>query len=204
MFEGSVMPGRWWVVAVCGLGLVGAARPADAPGLPTVPSLPPLGLPVAAEASSFPPGTPVSRPLQPVQFVEAPPPVTAARWPTDAELARVEEVRPLGRAWEALEYLVWWPKGQPLPPLVTTGRGRTPPVVGGPNTVLLVGGAPIDIPDVSGARFTFGYAVDHAETAGLSVTYLFLGSRTSSASVADNGSARGRFVARPIVNAITG
>jgi hypothetical protein len=174
--------------------------------LPTVPpELPPLGLPVAAEADPFPPGTPVSRPLQPVQFVEPPPPpVTAARLPTEAEMIHVEEVRPLGRVWETFEYLVWWPKGQPLPPLVTAGRGLTPPVVGGPSTVLLVGGAPIDTPDVSGARFTFGYAVNEAETVGLALTYLFLGTRTSSASVADNGSTRGQFVARPIVNAVTG
>jgi hypothetical protein len=119
-------------------------------------------------------------------------------------MARVEEVRPIGRAWETLEYLVWWPKGQPLPPLVTSGRGLTPPVVGGPNTVLLVGGAPINTPDVSGARFTFGYAVNESETVGLALTYLFLGSRTSTASVADNGSTRGQYIGRPIVNAVTG
>src|SRR5205807_6649847 len=67
---------------------------------------------------------------------------------------------------------IWWPKGQPLPPLVTAGRGPTPPVFGGPNTVLLIGGSPIDSPDVSGARFTLGTAVNEAETAGLAVTYL--------------------------------
>jgi hypothetical protein len=157
---------------------------------------------------TLPPGTPVSQPLRPVHYVEPPPPVvkenTAARWPSESELVHIEEVRPLGRAWETLEYLVWWPKGHPLPPLVTSGRGLAPPVVGGPNTVLLVGGAPIDTPDVSGARFTFGYALNEAETIGLAVTYLFLGSRTTSAAIADSGSARGRFVGRPIVNAVTG
>ncbi|HVK19014.1 MAG TPA: BBP7 family outer membrane beta-barrel protein [Fimbriiglobus sp.] len=203
------MPGRWSAVVVCILGAVGVGWSADVPVLPAVPhDLPPLGLVVAAESSPFPPGIPVSRPLQPVQFVEPPPPVPVEKvlgsLPTESEMALVEEVRPLGRCWEALEYLVWWPKGQPLPPLVTTGRGLTPPVVGGPNTVLLVGGMPIDTPDVSGARFTFGYAVNTAETAGLAFTYLFLGTRTSSASVARSGSSRGQFVARPIINATTG
>lgn len=205
------MPGRWWVVAVCALGVVGSVRSADSPGLPTTSSLPaslpPLGLPVAAEGVFLPPGIPVSRPLQPVQFVEPQPAVvesTAARFPTEGEMASAEVTRPLGRAWETLEYLVWWPKGQPLPPLVTSGRGLAPPVVGGPSTVLLVGGVPIDTPDISGARFTFGFAVNEAETCGLGVTYLFLGSRTTSATVADSGTARGRFVGRPIVNAVTG
>jgi hypothetical protein len=204
------MPRRWWVAAVCVLGVVGAGRTADGPGATAGPApadLPPLGL-MAAEGVSLPPGTAVSRPLRPVQFVEPPPPVvvenTAARWPTEGEMVSAEMTRPLGRAWETLEYLVWWPKGQPLPPLVTSGRGLNPPVVGGPNTVLLVGGAPIDTPDVSGARFTFGFALNEAETAGLAVTYLFLGSRTTSATVADSGSARGRFVGRPIVNVATG
>ncbi|HET6575184.1 MAG TPA: BBP7 family outer membrane beta-barrel protein [Fimbriiglobus sp.] len=196
------MPGRRWVAVVYVLGVASVGRPADGPGRPPA-DLPPLGLTTASDGMSFPSGTPVSQPLQPVQFVESPPVVTARR-PGETQQVPVEEVRPLGRAWETLEYLVWWPKGQPLPPLVTSGRGRTPPVVGGPSTVLLVGGAPIDTPDVSGARFTLGYAVNETETVGLAVTYLFLGSRTSSATVAGSGSARGRFVGRPIVNAITG
>jgi hypothetical protein len=70
--------------------------------------------------------------------------------------------------------------------------------------VLLIGGAPIDTPDVSGARFSFGFSINETETAGLGVSYMFLGSRTSTASVAESGSTRGRFVSRPIVNAVTG
>ncbi len=213
------MPGRWWVAAVCVLGVASGGVAADPAGLPS-PSIPlgqptrlppadypPLGLP-AADGQTLPSGVPVSRPLQPVQLTESPPPPAASdqtvRLPTEAEMAKSEEVHPLGKGWETLEYLVWWPKGQPLPPLVIAGRGLTPPVVGGPSTVLLVGGAPIDSPDVSGARFTLGTAVNEAETAGLEVTYLFLGTRTSSVSVGDTGSARGRFIARPIVNAVTG
>jgi hypothetical protein len=193
------MPGRW-AAAICVFALAAAGRAADVPGPPPA-DLPPLGLMAATESMPFPPGTTISQPLQPVRLVE--PTVVAnsvtAKWPTETDVAR-----PLGKSWDTLEYLVWWPKGQPLPPLVTSGRGLTPPVVGGPNTVLLVGGTPIDTPDVSGARFTFGYAVNEATTNGLEVTYLFLGSRTSSISVTDGGSARGRFIGRPIVNAVTG
>jgi hypothetical protein len=214
------MPGRWWVAAVCVLGVAGVGAAADPPGLPPPTPLgppaklpaadyPPLGLPSAADGPGLPPGVPVSRPLQPVLLIENPPPTPQmsakpAGLPTEAEMAKAEEVRPLGKGWQTMELLVWWPKGQPLPPLVTAGRGVAPPVVGGPNTVLLVGGAPIDSPDVSGARFTLGTAVNEAETAGLEVTYMFLGTRTSSASIGDNGSARSRFVARPIVKAVTG
>ena len=70
--------------------------------------------------------------------------------------------------------------------------------------MLLVGGAPIDTPDVAGAGSPSGARSTTPRRPGLAVTYFFLGTRTSSASVADNGSARGRFVGRPIVNAVTG
>jgi hypothetical protein len=204
------MPGRWWVVAVCLLGFADVGLAADASGQPTVvpptADRPPLALLPAADGPSFPDGTPVSRPLQPVQLAQLPPTTESAtsNRPVTSQVVTVEEISPLGRSWQTLEYLLWWPKAQPLPPLVTTGRGTALPVIGGSNTALLVGGAPLDSADISGARFTLGFALDQAEATGLEVTYFFLGSRTSSFTVGENGTERSRFVARPIINAVTG
>lgn len=171
--------------------LVGAVR-ADEPL--------PLALP-APDASI--PGTTVSRPLQPVQVIETPVAPDAEKLPTEAQMARTEQVRPLGRSWQTFEYLLWWPKAHALPPLVTTSRGNTSPVLGGPNTLVLVGGVESDSANASGARFSVGYSVNDAQTAGLGVTYLFLGTQSESVLVSDAGIGRPRTIGRPITNALT-
>ncbi|MFO0852153.1 MAG: BBP7 family outer membrane beta-barrel protein, partial [Gemmataceae bacterium] len=95
------------------------------------------------------------------------------------------------------------PKATPLPPLVTTARGDAKPALGGASTSLLVGNQSIHSPDVAGGRFTLGFAVNLEETAGLTVSYLFLGSRTSSVRVGDQTFGRTRSVGRPVINAAT-
>ncbi len=185
------MFGRVCLVA----GLLACAARADEP--------PPLALPMGEP--TLIPGTTVSRPLQPVQVIETPPTEKqeVVTLPTEAEMVRVEEVRPLGRSWHTLEYLLWWPKAHPLPPLVSTSRGTLPPVIGGPNTLVLIGGTDADSTNVSGARFTLGYSINEAYTAGLSVSYLFLGTQTESVSVSDASLGRPRTIGRPITNALT-
>lgn len=162
---------------------------------------PPLALPTTEPGSI--PGTTVSRPLQPVQISEPPPVAEVEKVPTEAQMILTEEIRPLGRSWQTLEYLLWWPKAHPLPPLVTTSRGTTPPVLGGPNTLVLVGGSDCESTNISGARFSVGYSVNDAQTAGLSVTYLFLGTQTEGVTVSDAGMGRPRTIGRPITNALT-
>jgi hypothetical protein len=167
---------------------------------PTPIEVPPLGLPAVGDGTVFQSGTVVSQPLRPVEPAEPKETVAEKAPPTEAEMAAAEVVRPVP-SWTTLEYLLWWPKAQPVPPLVTTGRG---PALGGPNTLVLVGGAAVDSPDVSGARFSVGWSGNDAETAGLGVTYLFLGTRTARTAVSEPAFGRGRFLARPITNAVTG
>jgi hypothetical protein len=161
--------------------------------------MPPLVLPAAGEA--MPNGVTVSQPLQPVQLVE--PVSEAPKPPAVAEAKKPEPVGPLGSSWQTFEYLLFWPKAQPLPPLVTASRGFAPPTLCGPTTLLLAGGQPLDSPDVSGARFTAGWSLNDAQTAGLAVSYLFLGTRTSNTTLTDIGPGRTRSVGRPIFNAVT-
>jgi hypothetical protein len=181
------------------LGQVGTVRPLD---------LPPLVLTPTIETVDFPTGKPVSRPLQPVG---GPEPVTIVESSPQSpkplpriELDQTEAIRPLGRYWENFEYLLWWPRAASLPPLLIANRGSETPSLGGPNTQMLLGGRSINSTDVSGGRFTLGISVNETETAGLAVSYMFLGTRTVETAFTDVGNPRPRNLARPVINAFTG
>ncbi len=86
--------------------------------------------------------------------------------------------------WARAEWLLWWVRSQPVPPLATTGTGP----LGQPGTALVVGGAGANGDAMSGARFTAGVWVDDCHTLGLQAGYFFLGGQTD---------ARTPFVAPP-------
>src|SRR6188768_1108623 len=125
-----------WVAVIAGLlGVAGRGAGQDSP--PTMlPSVAP------ADESTLGGGTLVSRPLTPVEIPVPKPPEPP---PTDP-VQRVEEIQeqkyerrgPLGPDWDGMEFLLWWPKAHPLPPLVTASRSGVPPVLGNPATTLLV------------------------------------------------------------------
>jgi len=149
-------------------------------------------------AEAVPPGKSVSRPLQEAPASELPEAVKPGA--KDAELIRVESSKPLGKSWSSYELLVWWPKTSALPPLATAGRGPGAPTLGGPNTLVLLGGGMTESRDVAGGRFTYGTPVNEAQTAGFAVTYFFLGSRTDSTTIDE----RTRAIGRPYTDAVTG
>ncbi len=165
--------------------------------------LPPLVLPTAAELLDLPAGTPVSQPLRPAgspptTFPLAGEPTSIAAMPATTALMELAEVdHPLGHSWHTLELLLWWPRAAPLPPLVTAG-GPT----GAAQT--LIGGRSIDTPAGGGGRFTVGFAVNAEETAGLAVTYLFLGTATATSTVGDLLASPVRAIGRPVIRADTG
>ena len=175
--------------------------------------LPPLS-PGPGDGPPLPGGAAVSRPLTPV---EIPPPV--ADVPPDlppeqnaGPVERVEEVQqqkyvrrgPLGPAWDDMELLLWWPKAQPLPPLVSASRTGAPPRLGRPDTVLLVGGRAIDTQDIAGGRFTLGWSLNEPQTVGFELVYFFLGSRTQKTTITQIGNPRLRSLGVPFINALTG
>ena len=224
---------RWQLVLAGWVAASGVAAAQSAPPPKTVPlrhavDVPPLTLPGPADVGELPNGKPVSRVLQTVIVPDrpasptppapppSPPPATFPVPPGSLELGAVfdalpdvgpgSEARPLGTTWASLEYLLWWPKGQAVPPLVTAARGVTVPVLSSPTTSVLVGGGRADVPDISGGRFTFGQSLNESETLGAEITYFFLGSRTSTAGVSDAAApnARLRVVGRPVINPATG
>src|SRR5580704_2184966 len=60
--------------------------------------------------------------------------------------------------WVAADYLGWWTKGAPMPPLVTLGdpASANPGALGDPGTRLLFGGSDIGTSMLSGVRLRAG------------------------------------------------
>src|SRR5690242_9986640 len=61
---------------------------------------------------------------------------------------------PPGRFWFSAEYLLWWTRKAPLPPLASTSPATSLGIPGQPNFQLLYGGSGADFNERSGARFT--------------------------------------------------
>ena len=163
--------------------------------------MPPLALPKAVEPSAVPNGEPVSKPLQ---SAEEKPPVPDNAFEIAPKVVAAPPARSLGRAWDRTEILYWWPKAAPMPPLITTSRNGSSPVLGGPHTQTLVGGQALDALDAGGLRLIVGGAINEAQTAGTEVSYFFLGSRSSTARFFSDGLPGSRVLGRPFLNASTG
>lgn len=107
------------------------------------------------------------------------------------------------RFWFRGEYLLWWTKETPVPPLVTTSPPGTPRdfagVLGAPGTAILYSGD--GNPERSGGRFTLGFWFDDQQTIGLESTTLFIGQRSMTFVDVSGGVP---ILARPFNNVLTG
>src|SRR5262249_28883526 len=107
--------------------------------------------------------------------------------------------------WLGVEYLYWWVRGQPLPPLVTQSPLGTPRIASGvlgqPDTTVLVGGRDVNTDARSGVRFSTGFWIDECHTFGAQASYFTVGSQESVRTVAADPT---RQTARPFVDALTG
>jgi hypothetical protein len=108
------------------------------------------------------------------------------------------------RFWVNGEYLMWWRKGSPQPPLVTSSlsTAANAGALGAPGTVLLYGNRNLDSPLHSGLRFGAGYWFDNDQTIGVDGSFFFLFSRSQHFTV---GSAGTPGIFRPFfrVNSLT-
>ncbi len=106
--------------------------------------------------------------------------------------------------------LVWWVKGNSVPPLVTESpNGTQRPsagVLGQPTTSIVFGDTGIDDNYRLGLRLTVGYWLDDCQINGLEATWFSLGDGANSGNFYDaaSGDARSRIVARPFFNAVLG
>ena len=175
----------------------------------------PINLPAVApgEGPPLPSGKEISRPLTPVEIVPDVPPTTEQpEPPKPSPVQRVEDVQdqqyvrrgPLGPGWDDFEFLLWWPKSQPLPPLVTGTRSGVPPILGHSSTSVLLGGHMLENQDIAGGRFTIGASINSEETVGVEAVYFFLGSRTLSDSFRSQGNPAADSLGLPFVNSSTG
>ncbi len=162
------------------------------------------------EAIPLPGGKEVSRPLTPVEIVlekldqpDQPKP-SAVQRVEDVQDQKYERRGPLGPGWDDFEFLLWWPKPQPFPPLVTASRSGVPPVLGNPATSLLVAGHTFDNQPISGGRFTLGFSINSAETIGLEGSYFFLGSRTLKETIVSQNNPAAVALGLPYMNSATG
>jgi hypothetical protein len=103
------------------------------------------------------------------------------------------------------EYLLWWTKSSPLPPLVTTSPPGTPVgqagVLGQPGTSVLFGGQDVSDNPRSGGRVTVGGWLNDCQTIGVEGYFFGLEGTSSNFSAASNGSP---ILARPFFNVQTG
>jgi hypothetical protein len=99
------------------------------------------------------------------------------------------------------EYLLWWLKGDHVPPLVTTSAPQDQGFLGAPTTRVLFGGNGIDTNARNGARFTAGCWLDQWCDQAVEISGFFLtgGAARFTASSADNP-----VLARPFFNVNTG
>lgn len=105
--------------------------------------------------------------------------------------------------WFRGDYLLWWMKKSPLPPLVTTSLPGTPRelagVLGVPGTEVLFPGN--GNPDRSGGRFTLGFWFNEEQTIGIESTTFFLAERSLTFRAASPGAP---ILARPFFNVLNG
>jgi hypothetical protein len=107
------------------------------------------------------------------------------------------------RFYVSAEYLMWFMKNSPAPPLVTGtfAPGPTPGALGDPGTLILFGGTGIDTWVHSGARFNAGYWFDDDQCIGLDGSVFFLGQRGAHFTAGSGGSAG---IYRPFISSDQG
>jgi hypothetical protein len=174
--------------------------PAPTP-LPPIPQVPAAELPAAAPEPVLPGGTEVSQPLQP-STPPPPEPKPEVSHPTPPKPC--PPPGPLGSDWDNLELLIWWPKAQPVPPLVVGTRPGTSPLPVNPHPITAIGGRAVGNPDFEGGRFTLGWPVTNDQTVGIEGTYFFLGTRTIGETVSSLPGSPYRSLGMPYLNPLTG
>jgi hypothetical protein len=96
---------------------------------------------------------------------------------------------PGNRWYLSAEGLVWWMKGNKLPPLVTTGSAAdaVPGAIGQPGTQVLFGNSEVGNGADGGGRFMLGFWLTRDHCLGFEGGYWFLGSKVNNFSATSQG-----------------
>ncbi|HEX3724817.1 MAG TPA: BBP7 family outer membrane beta-barrel protein [Pirellulales bacterium] len=113
------------------------------------------------------------------------------------------EVHAHRRTFVQVDYLSFWAKGNPVPPLVTTSPLGTPQAQAGvlpdsATTATLFGNTRLDVNQRSGARINFGYWLVDGEFAGIEAQYFALQQQNTTFHAASSPSLP--ILARPFFN----
>ncbi len=105
-----------------------------------------------------------------------------------------------------LEYLLWYTRGQQLPPLVTTGSlaDPFPAALGQANTKVLFGGNGGDSSQHNGGRLTLAYGVDDDNTCSITGSFFGLNQSGVSQAFGSGGGANTPVIGRPFFNVVSG
>jgi hypothetical protein len=184
---------------------------------PAQPPLPPADVPPPALPPVGPPAPPAPAPPEPellpapviVQPRTAPPPEASPAAPP-AQPLPARDAHPddgdagLGGSLRGSEeYLLWWMKSAPLPPLATRNAFGASPALGTVGTRTLIDG-PADLGERSGGRFMAVLPFNESHTVGLEGGYFFLGTRTETLLAAGTNAPGAAAVGRPYIDAATG
>jgi hypothetical protein len=108
------------------------------------------------------------------------------------------------RFWFRLDYLLWWTRSGPMPPLLTTGPD-TATIIGGltqPGTQVVFGGSQ-NYDTRSGLRLDLGWWFDKDQHCGLEFDYFRIGRSSTGVNGAADASGN-PVLAQPLVNPTTG
>jgi hypothetical protein len=110
---------------------------------------------------------------------------------------------PGNKLYASAEYLLWFIRGSPLPPLVTQGTlgDPIPGALGAAGTTVLFGDNNVNGDSRSGARFRLGYWFGDQHLLGIEGGGFFLGTQKQQFAASSIGSP---ILARPIINGLTG
>jgi len=182
-------------------------------------SLPPLALPTPTDWAALPHGVPISGPLQPVILAPSTTgesatltaaTISGTSGPAGTDWTDSALPPPLPFSWFSAEYLLWWPRVAPLPPLALAGRTATEtplPHLGSAHARLLLGELNAESQRTPGGRLTYGFRLNEEGTHALSASYLFLSGQTREAWLSgpksSDSSWQGRALTRPVVDALS-
>lgn len=107
------------------------------------------------------------------------------------------------RWWGSAEYLLWFIRGQRVPPLLTSGSvaDNPPGAIGQPGTTVLLGNQNLANNPYSGVRLRGGFWLDDCHRWGFELGGFFLGGNNNTFTSSSMGVP---FLARPFFNAQTG
>jgi hypothetical protein len=107
-----------------------------------------------------------------------------------------------GQFWAGADYVLWYIRQNRLPPLVTSSAPAAGAILG-PHTCVVVGNTPLPSQLQSGGRFLLGAWIDPAQTVGLELGALFVGSHTFNSVTGSTGAPGTPAIGRPFFDVLT-